>query len=183
MEECVLRAGLSFQEHPARMSCGMKLLDLRRKRMLCQKFFAVILYLKVVAYTGKYFREDGLSDVAFFLPFSFRKFGGACDLGRDPQNRDCLEGFLLPHRASSIHLTAGFLTAIPTCCVLVLPIPLEWCFLPTYCEGLEKLSFCSGTTTQRALAEQRGRNAQQVPCEPVWSVLQLPLASGWFSFT
>lgn len=60
------------------MFCGVKLLDLRRKRMLCWKVFFCYdpapegssLYRK------KNFREYGLSDVACFLPFGFGKGWG-----------------------------------------------------------------------------------------------------------
>lgn len=86
------------------MSCGVKLLDLRRKRMLCWKFFAVVLYLKVVAYTGNFFREDGLSDVAFFLPFGFGKGWGYVQFREGTTEQGLLGGSLLAPRASKIHL-------------------------------------------------------------------------------
>lgn len=155
-----------------RMSCGVNLLDLRRKRMMC---------LKVVAYTGKFFREDGLSDVDFFLPLAMGKGAGACNLaGGTTEHELPWEPSLSSQNQQD---SSWFLTTIPTCCVLVLLLPPEWCPLLTHCDGLEKLSFCSDTAIQRALAEDGGRKAQQMPCESVWSMMQLPLVSDRSSFT
>lgn len=65
-------------------------MDLRRKRMLCQRFFAIILYLKVVAYTGKVFGRMDPQMWPSFCPLALGKVGGVCDLGREPPGRDCL---------------------------------------------------------------------------------------------
>lgn len=71
---------------------------------LCQKFFAMILYLKVVAYTGKIFREDGISDIAFFLPFGIGK-GWGCMLFREGTTEQGLLGnSVLAPRTCRIHL-------------------------------------------------------------------------------
>lgn len=64
----------------------------------------MILCLKVVAYTGKCFRENGLSDVDFFLPFGFGKGCGCLQFRGEPQSTDCPGGPLLAPRTSRIHL-------------------------------------------------------------------------------
>lgn len=107
------------------MSCGMKLLDLRRKRILCWKFFAMILYLKLVAYTGKIFREDGLSDVAF-VRFGFGK-GWVCVWFSDgPTEQGLPGGSLLAPRGSRIHL--DFLQQSPPAVCLCFWSPLSGAF-------------------------------------------------------
>lgn len=73
-------------------SRGMKFLDLRRKEDAVPDIFTVILYLKTVAYRGKFRKEDGLWEVdkGFLSALWLQEgLGAMCSLGRGLQSRAC----------------------------------------------------------------------------------------------
>lgn len=153
-------------------------MDLRRKRMLCQRFFAIILYLKVVAYTGKVFGRMDPQMWPSFCPLALGKGWGCVWFREGTSWQGLLGGSQLPE-PSRFTLIAYSNPHLLCACASHPPWVMSSSHILWWTGEVELLFWHNHS---EGLGWRGGRCAQQVPCDPVWSMLQLPLASDLLSF-